>query len=286
MSVFLFSFSISLQAQIELKDPLELPQSEKYTIQKVNCTNLDGKNISGVAYIPKGEPGKKYPTVIFSHGYSSSHMFHFRYGCALAENGISCYCFDFCGGSNISKSEGKTTEMSVLTEKRDLEAVLSAAKTWQFVDTKNIFLCGESQGGFVTALTAVDHVEEIKGIVLLYPAFHIPDAMRKMFPERQGIKDEMDFPFNMKVGRCYVDAVYDMNAYAATKNFRKKVLIIHGDKDVAVPISYAERAAKEYPSAELKVIGGADHGFIIKEHKDQAIKYMIDFLQTDIKRNN
>ena len=276
-----FSTFISLQAQIEFKDPLELPKSDKYTIQKVMCKSIEGKNIYGIAYIPNGERDTKYPTVIFSHGYSSSHMFHYRYGCALAENGIACYCFDFCGGSNISKSDGKTTDMSVLTEKRELEAVLITAKTWQFTDTSNIFLCGESQGGFVTALTAVDHEKEIKGLVLLYPAFHIPDAMRAKFPIKDSIKNVMDFPFNMKVGRCYVDAVYDMDAFAVTKNFNKRVLIIHGDCDRAVNVSYAERAAKSYPFADLKIIKGADHGFAVKEYKDLAIKYMSEFLQKE-----
>ena len=39
------------------------------------------------------------------------------------------YCFDFNGGCVIKgKSDGKTTEMSVLTEVKDLEAVITYAK--------------------------------------------------------------------------------------------------------------------------------------------------------------
>lgn len=282
-AISLLIFCIDAQAQFDFKSPLELPKNEKYSIVELICKSSDGKNIYGVAYIPKGPQIKKYPTVIFSHGYSSSHMFHSYYGCSLAENGIACYSFDFCGGSNISKSDGKTTEMSVLTEKRDLGAVLTTAKTWDFVDPANIFLCGESQGGFVSALAAVDHEADLKGMVLLYPAFHIPDAMRKMFPDKQSIKDEMDFPANMKIGRCYVDAVYDMDAYKATNGFKKEVLIIHGDKDELVPLAFAERAAKEYPWAELKVIKGANHGYYSKEHREEVMGYFVNYV---IKKSN
>ncbi|WP_297098518.1 alpha/beta fold hydrolase [uncultured Draconibacterium sp.] len=264
------------------KNPLDFGENDKYSIEAINCVNTESKNIYGVAYIPKGEQDQKYPLVILSHGYSSSHMFLTSYGTALAENGIACYTFDFCGGSNLSKSDGKTTEMSVLTEKDDLETVLAASKNWSFVDTLNIFLSGESQGGFVSALAAAECEEEIRGMVLLYPAFHMPDAMRNEFPDKQGIKDEMDFPNKMKIGRCYVDALYNMDAFEVTKNFDKEVLLIHGDKDKAVPLSYAERAAKEYPLATLKVIKGAGHVFIFKRHRNKAIKYFLEYINKQV----
>ena len=43
----------------------------------------------------------------------------------LAEMGYVAFTFDFCGGSAMcGKSDGKTTEMSVLTETKDLKAVI------------------------------------------------------------------------------------------------------------------------------------------------------------------
>jgi hypothetical protein len=277
----LFALAVHGQVQFGPKNPLDFPKSDKYSIEAINCKNSEGKSIYGVAYVPKGKNDAKYPLVILSHGYSGSLSYLTDYGTALAENGIACYSFDFCGGSNIGKSEGKTTEMSVLTEKNDLEAVLATSKGWSFVDSKKIFLSGESQGGFVTALAGAERLGDIRGMVLLYPAFHMPDAMRKMFPDKKAIQVEMDFPNNMKIGKCYVDALYDMDAYEVTKNFNKKVLIIHGNKDMAVPISYSERAIKEYPSATLKIINGAGHVFIAKEQRDEAIGYFVEFIKNN-----
>ena len=52
-----------------------------------------------------------------------------QYAVALAEMGYVSYCFDFCGGCVIKgKSDGRTTEMSVLTEVKDLEAVIQYAR--------------------------------------------------------------------------------------------------------------------------------------------------------------
>lgn len=279
-------FTTYVCAQFEFVDPLKLPVNEKYKVTQINCKNQLGQNIYGVAYIPNGKKKQKYPVVIFSHGFGSSHIFHTKYGCTLAENGIACYSFDFTGGSKISKSDGKTTEMSVLTEKRDLESVLSTVKNWQFIDKSNIFLCGESQGGFVSALAGADHVKELRGMILLYPAFHIPDVMRKLYPGGQGIKDVTDSisPY-MTLGRCYVEDAIKMDAYSITKNFNKKVLIIHGDSDHMVPISYAERANKEYPKAELKVIKGADHGFIQSNYFNEAMGYFLQYMKEMLRRD-
>ena len=53
-----------------------------------------------------------------------------QYAKAMAEMGYVSYCFDFCGGCVIKgKSDGSTTEMSVLTEVKDLEAVIRYAQS-------------------------------------------------------------------------------------------------------------------------------------------------------------
>lgn len=70
--------------------------------------------IFGMIYIPRNA-GEKLPTVIFSHGFGGSYRVGAQYAEALAEKGYAVYCFDFCGGSAGSKSDGSTLEMSVFT---------------------------------------------------------------------------------------------------------------------------------------------------------------------------
>ena len=100
--------------------------------------NHHGKEIYGVSYVPNID--KKYPIVIFSHGFNGTNRDFSMYGQYLAERGIGSYSFDFCGGSVYSKSSLKTTEMTIFSEKEDLSAVIDAVKTWEKVDKENVFL--------------------------------------------------------------------------------------------------------------------------------------------------
>ena len=47
--------------------------------------------------------------------------------------------------------------MTIFSEKEDLELVLEYFKKEDFVDEKNIFLFGASQGGLVTSLVAEEN---------------------------------------------------------------------------------------------------------------------------------
>lgn len=76
----------------------------------------DGKQIYGVIYVPKGA-GEQMPAVIFSHGFAGNYQVGTQYAQELAAHGYVVYCFDFCGGSPGSRSDGSTLEMSIFTER-------------------------------------------------------------------------------------------------------------------------------------------------------------------------
>ncbi|WP_443712640.1 acetylxylan esterase [Ruminococcus sp.] len=86
-------------------------------IREQYCVS-DGKNIFGKLYIPDTK-AKKYPTVILSHGFNSIGDDMADIALTFAENGFLAYTFDYCGGSTRSHSDGKTTEMSIISEQND-----------------------------------------------------------------------------------------------------------------------------------------------------------------------
>ena len=55
--------------------------------------------------------------------------------------------------------------------------------------------------------------------------------------------------------------MWDYDVYQDMPKYGKPVLILHGDKDAIVPMSYSERAAKAYKDAELHVVKDGGHGF-------------------------
>ena len=73
-----------------------------------------------------------------------------------------------------------------------MEAVLEEVKQWDFVDADSIYLMGNSQGGLVTALTASEHREEIRAVILIYPAFCIYDDVHEMFDSPEEIPETMN----------------------------------------------------------------------------------------------
>lgn len=69
-----------------------------------------------------------------------------QYAIELANMGYLTYTFDFCGGSVIKgKSDGLTTEMSVLTEVKDLESVLDYAASREYANQNDIVVMGCSR---------------------------------------------------------------------------------------------------------------------------------------------
>lgn len=237
----------------------------------------DGNQIYGVIYIPQ-DAGEKMPAVIYSHGFGGNYQAGIQYAEALAERGYVVYCFDFCGGSPGSRSEGSALEMSVFTEQADLEAVMEMIKGLDYVDSDNLFLMGTSQGGAVSALAGAAHPEEVRGMILLYPAFVLADRANELFQSTEEIPETYFFMW-MEVGRAYFEPLIGYDIYEEIAAYEKDVLLLHGDSDSIVPLSYSERALEVYPSAELKVIPGAGHGFY-GDDAQTAVNDILDYLES------
>lgn len=250
-------------------------RSYSYTTQELHA-EVDGQAIYGEIYIPEGAE-EPMPAVIFSHGYGGTHSIGAPYAQALAQKGFVVYCYDFRGGSNGSRSDGSPLDMSVFTEKADLEAVLSMIRSLDYVDRERIFLMGTSQGGMVSAMAGAAHPEEVRGMMLLYPAFCIPENARAQFTTLGSVPDQVSFFSWLTVGRRYVEDVWDYDVYADIAAYEKDVLILHGDRDGIVELAYSQRAIEAYPAAELKVIEGAGHGFNGGDF-DLAVSYLLEYL--------
>ena len=216
----------------------------------------DENRIFGMMYY-NSTASEKQPAVILSHSSSLTHEAMKGYASAIAKMGFAAYCFDFCGGSDKSKSDGKTDEMTVFTEVEDLRAVVKTVKSLDYVDSSNVCLLGSSQGGLVSALLADECPDDFAGMILFYPAFNIPE-MVKMF---SGFGGFGDFGGMMSMSEAYINSIKDFDVWSHIGKFSKPVCIIHGTADMIVPISNSVKAVGLYPSATLNKIEGAKHGF-------------------------
>lgn len=247
------------------------------------CTR-DDLTIHGTMFtnVKASEMTKPLPIAVVSHGFIVNRKAVRHYAKHLAELGWAAFTFDFCGGCVKGRSEGKTTDMTVLTEKEDVKAVVRYARSLLFTDNEKLLLMGCSQGGFVSALAAKE--VNAQKIVLFYPALCIPDDARRgqmMYAKF----DPSDMPEvircgPIRLGRCFPSAVMDMDPYKEISDYTGDVLIIHGSDDSIVDVSYAENAYEAYRKngsrriVSLHILQNADHGF--KKDEDRNALYALD----------
>lgn len=251
--------------------------NEPYKVELIDCASRDGKKIWGKAYIPLGGEQRK-PTVIMAHGYNGNHYEPQAFAETLAMRGIASYIFDFCGGSNSSKSDGATTEMTIFTEKDNLEDITRQVKALDFVDPERIGLLGCSQGGLVAALTSATNPQEYKAVVLVYPALGIPATAPMMLEKFDADGGRPQNVMGMMLGRCYYEKINGLDIIDLIDAYKGKVLIVYGDNDPVTAGGMMERAAAKYADCETKVIAGGTHGFGDYHHHEQASGAIADFI--------
>ena len=242
------------------------------------CTR-DGLTIRG--FLLRAPGTKPLPGAVVSHEFLENHRSVEKYARALAEAGFAAFVYDFCGGCILGKSDGKTQDMTVLTELGDLFAVMDHVLARPDVLNGPLFLLGCSQGGFVSAMAAARRPRDVRRLALFYPALSIPDDARKgrMIVYRF---DPENVPETLgrvpiALGREYALTAQGLDAYEAIRGYGGPVLLLHGTSDRIVDIDYSLRAAKQYgEQCRFVKIPGAGHIFRFA-HAKTAARHLTEF---------
>ena len=247
------------QGNNQAEQHIEVEAASKYTTEKKTIYRGDLK-IAGELYVPKNEK-KVFPLLIMSHGFGGNMDGLKNDAYTFTKKGYMTFVYDFIGGGFSIKSDGKMTEMSVLTEASDLNTVIDYLKQDTRVSSNHIFLLGQSQGGFVSTYVAGTR-SDIKGLLDFYPAFCIKDDALEQYPDASKVPD----PYQMTkmgttLGKIYYTDVCSFDIYEIMANVKCETLLLHGTADNVVPVSYAQRAATVIPHCTYIELKGAGHGF-------------------------
>lgn len=259
--------------EVKQEEVVETPK-DSITVQECPIT-VGTKTIYGKLYKPN-EIGI-YPAVILSHGYNSASSDNDAECRRFAENGYVAYAYDFCGGSTRSKSSGKTEDMTLFTEKQDLLDVYAYISSLGYINKKQIFLFGASQGGMVSAMVAEELQQKVAGMILYFPAFCIPDDWRAKYPSVDSIPETFDF-WGMTLGRNFVTSIHDYYVFDSIGSYANDVLIIYGENDPIVSMGYMTKAKETYKSIDLLVLKNEGHGFSYSGG-EKARSRCVEFLQ-------
>ncbi|MDR1902814.1 MAG: alpha/beta hydrolase [Treponema sp.] len=253
--------------------------------KSIECLS-DGLTLRGTAHIPDMGKGK-YPMVIIFHGFTADRnegLFgHTVLSRSLAKEGIASVRFDFMGSG---ESDGEFQDMSLLTEVADGNAILDFVRKFDYVDTNRIGLHGMSQGGAVAGLLAAERNDDIAALSLWAPAIVLIDDCKKKNAAGIDITkiEEVGYAdfHGIKLGsRYYIDAI-SIDYYGKLKAYKKNAVIVHGDSDDLVPISYSERAAEILgDKAKLMVVQGAGHDFGTLEYREACKNFTVEFFKKE-----
>ena len=236
----------------------------------------DEMRIYGVLYVPEGAcADAPRPAVICSHILGGTHENSGKYAREMASRGYVGYAFDFCGGSDESRSTGKTTESSIKTEAADLSAILDVIRALPEVDERNVFLFGQSQGGAVSAMVAAERPDDVAGLVLLYPAFVIHGLAVDMFGTPENAPET--YRLWLDLGHIYAVDAIEYDFYEHIGDYKGPVLMFQGTADFLEPKRYTDRAAEVYANVDYEVFEGVGHNFQgeVRQHVHERVDAFI-----------
>lgn len=276
-------------------------------ITKRFTVDNDGMKIQGIAYLSANSTDsnqvKKSPAIIMSHGYLSNlHNFEY-FATQFAMIGYNVFTFNFCCGSDETDpelmSDGTTTNLCIEGEISDLITVYNYVSTRDYVKSDEIILWGESQGAFVSGLTAARLQEKISKLVMIFPAVCIPDHARRgtLAGASYDPKNppELICTERAMLSKVFVDDVKDMDAYSELAKYKGETLLIQGTCDSIVVPEYQYIVKKEFDLTDnkenenaqitnanhrlkLQMVRGMDH-YTGGEHKEalkDSIRYFIE----------
>ena len=247
--------------------------AEGKTVEEIRIEASLGE-MYGILTVP--ETDGPVPLIILSHGFGGNHQMGQDYADCFVKQGFATYNLDFCGGGMGSKSAGTMKEMSVLTEAQDLNAAVD-----YFIGDGRfscVMLWGASQGGFVSGYVAAQRPGDIRAVVMEFPAIVLQDNARKKL-RADGTFPETSNLMGVTISRKYNEDAISFDYYEHIAAYTGPVLILHGDKDPIVPLSYSERAAEVLENAELIVYPGQGHGFTGTARNDAKVAEIVFFTE-------
>lgn len=256
-------------------------------MQKAVEIESRGLTLRGILHIPEGMSGK-VPMVPIFHGFTGNkmepHFIFVKLSRMLEKRGIASVRFDF-GGSG--ESDGDFVDMTISKELEDAKNILEYVKTLDFIDVNRIGIVGLSMGGAVASMLAGDCRDDIKSLCLWAPAGNMGDLVMDTV-EKENMENVRKSGYydlgGLLLGTDFIDDMISVDIYEKAAAFDKNVLLLHGDKDMTVPLNASERYLEKYESkAVLHVIEGADHTFNRKNWEDEVLEYTLGFFEGEFR---
>ena len=252
----------------------------------------DGVPIHAKLEMPEGEP-ETCPLVIVQHGLTGTmeRPNIVAVAEAIRECGMATLRTELYGHGKSGGTFERHTIFKWIDEMLD---VIDYAKGLDFVT--DLYLCGHSQGGFLTMVMGATRPDDLKAIILLAPGANIPRWSREghflhmtFDPEHVPDRVYLGDPF----GEAGAPAGYpQLSEYMCGNYFRvaqlldtdeiidaysKPVLLVQGTNDALVPYQDTIEVAERYADSRLLILEGDTHTF--ENDREQMLDAVREFLK-------
>jgi len=229
----------------------------------VEFPNPRRRRLRGVIHLPE-KAARHVPGVIFFHGFTGdrmeAHWIFVKCARALARAGIASLRFDFYGSG---ESDGDFREVTLRREIADARAAVEFFRRQKGIHPERLGLLGISLGGMIAAVTA--RAVRAKALVLwsalAHPA-HLSTLAEISVKPIPGSGGAVEYEAR-EISPRFIDSARSVEPVKSLARFKGPTLIIHPEKDMAVPFFHAQDFYQAAGSRvkELVVIPGADHVF-------------------------
>ncbi len=178
-------------------------------------------------------------------------------------------------------SDGAFRDHTLLKWASNALAVVDYAKSLDFVTDQ--YLCGHSQGGLLTILTAALRPDDFKAIAPLSPALCIVSGAKvgNLFGlvefDPKHVPDVVDLGMAQLSGD-YVRVAQLIDLDTVISRHEEPTLIVHGDADELVPYADSIAAIQKYENGTLATIPGDTHNYF--NHLDMVKEAVVDFFSS------
>jgi len=227
--------------------------------------SVDGKNVEAVSFEPPG--GGPFPGLLLIPGHATTARDWIPNGLTYARNGYAGLAVSQPG---YGRSEGPGDYVGPKTIKVLTEGYRRLQRE-TFVDGKRMGIVGYSRGGMAASLLAVQ-LDDVKAAVLGGGVYDF----KRQYDETglEGIRENMKAETGMTE-----EAIKQRSSVLQMEKLKCPVLILHGEKDINVPVSQAyllrDRLTALKKEFEIQIFADRDHAI----GPPNLYKYSLDFLK-------
>ena len=258
-------------------------------MQETPLTFQDGANNAVAAIL--AEPARTGDrVVILCHGFLSNKdsRTNLRLTQLLVDQGIGTLRFDWFG---MGASGGDFSRITVATCCDQLERAIGLMRDRGYSE---LGIVGSSFGGLLAILVGQHH-PELRAIGLKCPVPDFPETLDHEFG-RAGIEEWQRTNYipdvtggtePVALDFAFYESCRAFDAYAAARNIKAPVLIVHGEEDELVPFHRIRQLEDALPgNKELVLLPGADHQFGKPEDFRRMTVHLANWMQVHFPTTN